>query len=79
VTGRPRLRSSLGVTAMNYIKMAIALIALTASSVSQAPKDMSPGRPNLSDSFTKTGLKAIYGDRRFQGDRESDGTGQGRL
>jgi hypothetical protein len=52
---------------MNYIKMAIALIALTASSVSQAPKKMSPGKPDLSDSFTKTCLKALMAIGDFKG------------
>jgi hypothetical protein len=53
--------------AMNYLKMAIALIELVASAVAQAPKKMSPGKPNLSDSFTKTCLKALLAIRDFKG------------
>jgi len=52
---------------MNYLKMAIALIALVASAVAQAPKKMSPEKPSLSDSFTKTCLKALLAIRDFKG------------
>jgi hypothetical protein len=56
-----------GITAMNYIKMAIALVALVASAAAQAPKRMSPEKPNLSASFTKTCLKALLAIRDFKG------------
>jgi len=52
---------------MKYIKMAIALIALVASSVAQAPNKMSPEKPNLGDSFSKTCLKALLAIRDFKG------------
>ena len=52
---------------MNYIKMAIALIALAAASAAQAPKKMSPGKPNLSDSYSKSCLKALLAIGDFKG------------
>ena len=52
---------------MKYIKMAITLIALVASSVAQAPNKMSPEKPNLGDSFSKTCLKALLAIRDFKG------------
>ena len=52
---------------MEYIKIAIALIALAASAVSQAPSKMSPEKPNPGDSFTKTCLKALLAIRDFKG------------
>jgi len=52
---------------MKYIKMAIALIALVASSVAQAPNKTSPEKPNLGDSFSKTCLKALLAIRDFKG------------
>ena len=52
---------------MKYIKMAIVLIALVASSVAQAPNKMSPEKPNLGDSFSKTCLKALLAIRDFKG------------
>jgi hypothetical protein len=55
-----------GITAMKY-KMAIALIALVASAIAQAPRKMSPEKPSLRDSFTKTCLKALLAIRDFKG------------
>jgi hypothetical protein len=52
---------------MKCIKMAIALIALTASAVAQVPKKMSPEKPNLSDSFAKMCLKALLAIEEFKG------------
>ena len=51
---------------MNYIKMAIALIAIVASAVAQTPKE-SPEKPNLSVSFAKTALKALLAIGDFKG------------
>lgn len=51
---------------MNYIKMAIALIAIVASTVAQTPKK-SPEKPNLSVSFAKTALKALLAIGDFKG------------
>jgi hypothetical protein len=51
---------------MNYIKMAIALIAIVASTVAQTPKE-SPEKPNLSVSFAKTALKALLAIGDFKG------------
>ena len=51
---------------MKY-KMAIALIALVASAIAQAPRKMSPEKPSLRDSFTKTCLKALLAIRDFKG------------
>lgn len=52
---------------MKYIKMAIALIALVASSVAQEPNKTSAEKPNLGDSFSKTCLKALLAIRDFKG------------
>jgi len=52
---------------MKYIKITIALIALVASSVAQAPNKMTPEKPNLGDSFSKTCLKALLAIRDFKG------------
>ena len=52
---------------MNYIKIAIALIALIAPAIAQAPKKTSPEKPNLSDSFSKTCLRAISAITDFKG------------
>jgi hypothetical protein len=51
---------------MNYIKMAIALIAIVASAVAQTPKE-SPEKPNLSVSFAKMALKALLAIGDFKG------------
>lgn len=60
---------------MNHIKMTIVLIAIVGLSVAQAPKKISPEKPNLSESFTNACLEGPVGDRKFHRDRESDGTG----
>jgi hypothetical protein len=52
---------------MKYIKTAIALIAIVVSAVAQAPKKMSPEKPSLSESFTKTCLKALFAIGDFTG------------
>ena len=52
---------------MKYIKIAIALIALIALAIAQAPKKTSPGKPNLSAPFTKTCLQALLAIRDFKG------------
>ena len=51
---------------MKY-KMAIAMIALVASAVAQAPSKISPEKPSLRESFTKTCLKALLAIRDFKG------------
>ncbi len=52
---------------MNHIKMTIVLIAIVGLSVAQAPKKISPEKPNLSESFTKTCLKALLAIENFTG------------
>jgi hypothetical protein len=44
---------------MKYIKLTIVLVALVAAAVAQAPNKTNPERPNLSESFAKTGLRAL--------------------
>lgn len=51
---------------MRY-RMAIALIALVASAIAQAPSKMSPEKARLRDSFSKTCLKALGAIRDFKG------------
>jgi hypothetical protein len=51
---------------MNYIKMAIAIVAIVASAVAQARKE-TPEKPNLSVSFAKSGLKALLAIGNFKG------------
>jgi|SRR5882724_641575 len=51
---------------MNYIKMAIAIVALVASAVAQTPKE-TPEKPNLSVSFAKTALRALLAIGDFKG------------
>jgi hypothetical protein len=64
---RLKLCSSLGIAAMKHTKMAIALIAIIASAVTQAPRNMSPEKSSLSESFTKTCLKALLAIGDFTG------------
>ena len=45
----------------------IAMIALLASAVAQAPNKISPDKPNLREPFTKTCLKALITIRDFKG------------
>jgi len=52
---------------MNHIKMTIVLIAIVGLSVAQAPKKISPEKPNLSESFTKACLKALLAIENFTG------------
>ena len=52
---------------MNHIKMTIVLIAIVGLSVAQAPKKINPEKPNLSESFTKTCLKALLAIGDFKG------------
>ena len=51
---------------MKY-KLAIVLIALVASAIAQAPSKMSPEKPSLRASFSKTCLKALLAIRDFKG------------
>jgi hypothetical protein len=51
---------------MNYIKMAIAIVALVASAVAQAPKE-APEKPNLGVPFAKSSLKALLAIGNFKG------------
>ena len=52
---------------MNYIKKAIAMMALVASAVAQAPDKTSPDKPNLREPFTKACLKALLAIGDFKG------------
>ena len=52
---------------MNYIKKAIAMMALVASAVAQAPNKTSPDKPNLREPFTKACLKALLAIGDFKG------------
>jgi hypothetical protein len=55
---------------MKCIKMAIAMIAmiaLVASAPAQVPKKTTPEKPNLRESFAKTGLKALLAIGDFKG------------
>jgi hypothetical protein len=49
---------------MKSIRIAVALVGLVASTVAQAPKKTNP---ELSDSFAKTGLKALQAIGEFKG------------
>jgi hypothetical protein len=48
---------------MSYVKMAITVVALVVSAVTQTP----PEKPNLSASFAKTALKALLAIADFRG------------
>ena len=52
---------------MKHTTMAIAMIALLASAVAQAPNKISPDKPNLREPFTKACLKALNAIRDFKG------------
>jgi len=52
---------------MNYIKKAIAMMALVAAAVAQAPNKTSPDKPNLREPFTKACLKALLAIGDFKG------------
>jgi len=52
---------------MKHTNMAIAMIALVASAVGQAPNIISPEKPNLREPFTKVCLKALMAIRDFKG------------
>ena len=52
---------------MKHTNMAIAMIALVASAVGQAPNRTSPEKPNLREPFTKVCLKALMAIRDFKG------------
>jgi hypothetical protein len=52
---------------MNYIKMAVALIALVASAGAQAPNITSSDKPNLREPFAKTCIKALLAIGEFKG------------
>ena len=60
---------------MKYSQIPITLIALVALAVAQAtPKKTSPDKPNLSDSFAKTGLKALLAIGDFKGTESLTGS-----
>ncbi len=52
---------------MKYTKLAIAMIALAASTAAQAPNEISPDKPNLREPFTKACLKALFAIGDFKG------------
>jgi hypothetical protein len=52
---------------MKYIKITIVLVGLVSSAVAQASKKTSPEKPDLRESFAKTGLKAILAIGDFKG------------
>ena len=52
---------------MKHTNMAIAMIALVASAVAQAPNRISPDEPNLREPFTKACVKALMAIRDFKG------------
>ena len=52
---------------MKYIKLTIVLVALIASAVAQAPNKTNPEKPNLRESFAKTGLRALLAIGDFKG------------
>ncbi len=52
---------------MNYVKKAIAMMALVSSAVAQAPNKTSPDKPNLRERFTKACLKALLAIGDFKG------------
>lgn len=52
---------------MTYVKIAIATIALVASTLAQAPNKISPEKPNLREPFTRACLKALLAIRDFKG------------
>jgi hypothetical protein len=56
-----------GITAMKHTNMAIAMIALVASAVGQAPNKISPDKPNLREPFAKASLQALIAIRDFKG------------
>jgi hypothetical protein len=51
---------------MKYIKITIVLVGLVSSAVAQAKK-ASPEKPDLRESFSKTGLKALLAIGHFKG------------
>ena len=52
---------------MKYIKITIVLVALVASAVAQAPNKTNSEKPNLRESFAKTGLRALLAIGDFKG------------
>jgi hypothetical protein len=52
---------------MKYIKLTIALVALVASAVAQAPNKTNPEKPNLTESFAKASLRALLAIGDFKG------------
>ena len=52
---------------MKNLRIIVVLVGLGASAVAQGPKKSDPAKPNLSDSFAKTGLKALQAIGDFQG------------
>jgi hypothetical protein len=52
---------------MKYIKITMVLVGLVASAVAQAPKETSPEKPILRESFAKAGLKALLAIGDFKG------------
>jgi hypothetical protein len=52
---------------MKKLTIIVVLVGLGASAVAQGPKKTDPEKPKLSDSFAKTGLKALQAIRDFKG------------
>ena len=52
---------------MKYIKITIVLVGLVSSAVAQASKKTSSEKPDLRESFAKTGLKALLAIGDFKG------------
>jgi hypothetical protein len=61
---------------MKFIKITIIVVGLVALGVAQAPKKTSPEKPNLSESFAKTGLKALLAIGDFKGTASLTGPAQ---
>jgi hypothetical protein len=64
---------------MKYIKITIVLVALVGSAVAQAPDKTNPEKPNLRESFAKTGLKALLAIGDFKGTRSLTGPAKNAL
>jgi len=64
---------------MKYIKITIVLVALVASAVAQAPNKTNPEKPNLRESFAKTGLRALLAIGDFKGTESLTGPAKNAL
>jgi hypothetical protein len=61
---------------MKFIKITIIVVGLVAWGVAQAPEKTSPEKPNLRESFAKTGLKALLAIGDFKGTASLTGPAQ---